>query len=403
MIEKLIKDLYSNRSDFGQLAVDKEFIEKLRSDTPTDTTIYNYLDSLDLRDLPVLRAYATTANQVLLSNTIHMLIEKTGATTLSHHDNTKIAICYITTCTKEEKFLKRQSMLKESILSLKKLAHTNFDIHIFVNGYTSTKPYDLEVPNIKYNIHKSNKGLAFGRNALIEDVINTGAEFLIFLDDDTYINDPYLINKLLHVAKNKKDVGMVGPEIVYKNKKVLDSGLNFVPESVEDKYEDTYYKEVDFIEGSCTLFECEMLREFYGMNKEIYPNHYNYYWEEVLFAWKLWFLYHKKNVVVKGARIVHIREGGGFTNLHSYYHFVRNFLYLATDIWLLSSPDTRQVLVKNSASYLKTLYKIAKDRHSIKHRLVYSVALIKGASYILKTTVNITILHLYKQCRSNHR
>lgn len=386
MHEELIKNLNSNRSDFGKLSIDREFIEDLRVSSELRNTILTYIDSLDIRDLPVLHKYTSENYQVEIANTIKILISKTNFEVPSEYKDIKVAICYITTSV-NKKFSKRELMLKESLLSLNKLTHTNFEIHILVNGISQMQEHTLTSSRINYHPIQTNKGLAYGRNKLIEEVLKGNSDYLLFLDDDTYINDPKMLTKLIHVAVNEKQLGMIGPEIVYKKKKILELGLDFILDPIKNKHSYLTYSEVDFIEGSCTLFDCMLLKKLLNTYNEIYPVHYNYYWEEVLLAWKLWYIDNSRNIVVKGARIVHIRDGGGFTNPHSYYFFVRNFIYLANDIYNLKKKRGVRIIMRESFKYLTRQYRIAKDKKAIKYKLIYLSAVTRGFFYILKNVL----------------
>ncbi len=385
--EELIDHLKSNRNDFGNLSIDREFTEDLRNSKELNNTILTYMDSLDIRDLPILHKYANENYQVIVANTIKGLIDKTNSEDLPEHKDIKVAICYITTSI-NKKFSRRGFMLKESLLSLNKLTHTNFEIHILENGISQIQEQTITSSKVNYHTVQTNKGLAYGRNKLIEEVLKGNSNYLLFLDDDTYINDPKMLTKLIQVAVNETQLGMIGPEIVYKKKKVLELGLDFVLDPIKNKHNYLTYSEVDFIEGSCTFFDCKLLNKLISTHKEIYPVHYNYYWEEVLVAWKLWYLHNAKNIVVKGARIVHIRDGGGFTNQHSYYFFVRNFLYLAADICKLKKNRDIRIIFFDSFKYLKRQYRIAKDKKSSKYKLIYLLAVARGFLYILKSVLS---------------
>jgi GT2 family glycosyltransferase len=387
----LINNLCSNRETFGTLSVEQEFIFDIQNGSDVATKINEYFTSLDIRDLQTLANYALETGNLELANTINNYYENLKFHPTTNISRFKVAICYITVHKGSSKFARRNLFLEESIKSLEKLHHKNYEIHVLVNNALSSNETTSPLANSKYYYYKQNKGLAFGRNKLIEEVLNGDAEYLMFLDDDTYVNDPYLLTKLIEVAQKEQGIAMIGPQIIYKKKKVLDTGLPFVINSVQNKKDYTRYLEVDFVEGSCTMFPCSLLREVSNTSKELYPTRYNYYWEETLFAWKLWYVYGKRNIVVKGATIVHVRDGGGFKHIHSYYYFVRNFLYFIADMSILQPSLNRSTLYQEAKQYTQRLYSIAKELNSLKHKVTFWGAILMGLFYMIKLQVGFKV------------
>lgn len=246
-----------------------------------------------------------------------------------------VTIGIVTNIGDEKKTESRLKLLRQTILSLKNLDNRNWELIVFINSINNTFRDEFEEfirTNLKNRFlilgSSRNLGLAAGRNIIIS---NTGVSTYmnLFLDDDVYINDSGLLDKLL-IALNENKCAFAGPQVVYHNKRVLENGMEFLIEPMQGKMDLGAVMQVDFLEGSCHGFRTDLLREL--IICDLYPNHYNYYWEEVLPAWKFWNIYNLPNILVKNARVIHLRDGGGLIHPHSFFFYIRNFLFLLKDI-----------------------------------------------------------------------
>ena len=342
-----------NRNTFGELKIDRELVDQLRNPKHTrNQWITKYYSSLVLDDLKVLVQIIGENESKKIRNKYdsYSLFElsKLNEIKFPKSEDT-VVIGYVTTID-GEKYKDRLILLNESINSLKLLEHQNYKILVFANNFDISISADLiegVAPQLRSKLFiltdKDKKGLSYGRNRIVDYAKEIKASSILFLDDDTYITDKYMINNLLYILNTTPHVAFIGPEITYKGSRIMSNGMNFIIDVRKPYNNETHCaKQTDFIEGSCHMVRTNLV----GNNSLLgyYPEHYNCYWEEVLIQWRANRLYGLGNFVVKNCRFVHIRQGGGFLNNSSIYLFSRNFVYLLKDIWTTNEISFSELL-----------------------------------------------------------
>jgi|SRR3990167_306774 len=135
--------------------------------------------------------------------------------------------------------------------------------------------------------NKKNLGVAAGRNLGIH---RAKGNFIVFLDDDTYITgDPF--SKIIEFMKKNKEVGIVGPKILYPNGNLQESARSF-PTPISVFWRGTFLhkifpnasfyknyisadfnhreiKEIDWVLGACQVIRREVFDEI-GLLDEKY-------------------------------------------------------------------------------------------------------------------------------------
>jgi len=109
-------------------------------------------------------------------------------------------------------------LLKKHLSSVIKTEYSNFDICVVDNGSTDNSVEYLKknYPNIK--IVKSNTNLGFGRGNNLGVSSNPGYDAYVLVNNDVSVERNWL-SELVKVAESSKDIGAVGPKILYSKKK----------------------------------------------------------------------------------------------------------------------------------------------------------------------------------------
>ncbi len=136
----------------------------------------------------------------------------------------------------------------------------------------------------KQILNEANLGFAAGNNAGMKYALNSGADYLLVLNNDTEVNKD-LVKKLLEVASRHSKVGAISPKIYFakgfefhkKSYKKQDLGKVFwyaggdmdwnnvygsnhgVDEVDKGQFEKT--KETDFATGACVLLRSKALKD----------------------------------------------------------------------------------------------------------------------------------------------
>ncbi len=127
--------------------------------------------------------------------------------------------------------------------------------------------------------NKKNLGVAKGRNL---GVSKARGEFIVFLDDDTFIKKP-VFPKIINFMEKNKDVGIVGPKLLYPSGKIQESvrsfptllsilwrgtflhkifpSTSFYKNYILKDFNHREIKEVDWVLGACQVIRKEVFEE----------------------------------------------------------------------------------------------------------------------------------------------
>lgn len=229
----------------------------------------------------------------------------------------------------------------ECLQSLNKIDYPDYKIVIVDNGSKNNEADTIKrkYPEIYLIKNKENKGIALGANEGIEFSLKKGADYILFLNNDTTVA-PDFLSILVDYAERNQDVGFMGPKMLYfdSNKIWFNGGMvywwigfNRHLERLKenDKSEIRFPREVDFICGCCVLIKRNVIKKI-GLMDPMYINGY----EDVDWCFRAKALGYK-NIVVPSAVIWHkvsaaLGERGSqkITRLQA-YNYSRNALVFA--------------------------------------------------------------------------
>ena len=108
---------------------------------------------------------------------------------------------------------------QDTIECINSLEYQDYPIREFIvvdNGSTNQSVIEINrVLKGKMNLIVNNTNLGFsgGNNIGIRYALKQGAEYILLLNNDTVVDDPQLISKLVSVYFNDKDIGLACPTI----------------------------------------------------------------------------------------------------------------------------------------------------------------------------------------------
>ncbi len=185
-------------------------------------------------------------------------------------------------------------LLKKHLSSVVKTEYPNFDIVVVDNGSTddSVEYLKKEYPNIK--IVKNNTNLGFGRGNNLGVSSNPGYDAYVLVNNDVSVESNWL-NELVKVAVSSKEIGAVGPKILYSEKKDGKYIINSAGMKVDSHYMayDRYdgeidnqkfnvIEEVECLTGGTLLVKKEAWEKVSGFNPKMFL-----YYEDVDFCLRI--------------------------------------------------------------------------------------------------------------------
>ncbi len=171
-----------------------------------------------------------------------------------------------------------KDLLKDCLESLEKVEYPNYNILVVDNGSSdeSVSYVQTEFPHVDLLILDQNYGYAKGNNRGFEYAKKKGAEYVIFLNNDTIV-EPNFIKPLLEPFKDKS-VGQTAPKIYYADnrEKIWYAGgkINFwsgnvFHEGIRDFDSEKYRKnkETDYATGCCFCIRSEDYSRMNGFDE----------------------------------------------------------------------------------------------------------------------------------------
>lgn len=221
----------------------------------------------------------------------------------------------------------------ECLESLKQLKYENFRILLIDNGSVDgsiekiTKQYPcLLLFSLKHNI-----GAAAGRNIGIDYALNSGFDYIFFLDNDAVVESSTL-DELIRVAEDRPDVAAVGAKTYYFNepKKIWNFGgrINWLKgrffdtcQGKSDQENFSEVKEVDSFPIGFGIVRCGAIKKV----GKIEENYFIYY-EEADWHIRMRKLGYKLAAVAQAHIRHNFSSSLGMESPYFYYYRTRNRL-----------------------------------------------------------------------------
>jgi hypothetical protein len=198
----------------------------------------------------------------------------------------------------------------ECLKSLEKLDYPNFEKIVIDND-------------------KDNRGFAGGNNPGIKQALGKGADYVLLLNNDTIIDQPDFLKKLVEVGEKNEKIGILGPMIYeYGTDKI-----HFAGGKINRLYTKGVHitcntkhitEETDYITGACLLIKRKVIEKIGLMEKSFFL-----YCEDAD-----WCLKARKSgfscFVVPDSRISHkVSQNAKIESFSYIYYHTRNGLLLA--------------------------------------------------------------------------
>ena len=268
----------------------------------------------------------------------------------------------------------------DCINSILKINYKNYEILLVDNGSDYKEYEKITSLNSKATLIRSEKNLGFsgGNNLGIELALNSGADYILLLNNDTVV-EPNFLEPLLEVFKKETEVGIVAPQINYFNEpqKIWSSGGNIskirgsgfaYSDKIEDNV-DQENKSVTFVSGCCMLIKKEVFEKigFFDDNFFLYVEDADLCYRTTHSGYKI--------IVTHHSRIFHKVSNSTKENLAllPLYYVTRNRLYFAkknfsyvyflTFTYLLFAMMTKSVtwFISGEKKNVQIVYKAFKD------------------------------------------
>jgi GT2 family glycosyltransferase len=175
-------------------------------------------------------------------------------------------------------------VLGECLRSLCKQDYPNFRILVIDNASTDgSDKIAEEMDGVELIRNEENLFFAAGNNVGIHRAIDSGADYVVLINNDT-VSDPGLINALVSAMEADKNAGVAGPKIYYHERPdviwsaggMVDFGKGWVRHRGirrQDKGQFDSIAEVDYVTGCCLMFSREIFGFLQGLD-ESFPMYY---------------------------------------------------------------------------------------------------------------------------------
>jgi len=98
--------------------------------------------------------------------------------------------------------------------SLKNIKKDNFKLTIVVVDNASTDGSPSVISNFKIILNKENLGFSGGHNVAIQYALENGADYVLILNNDTYVS-PNFLTELVRIAEKDDGIGILSPKIYF--------------------------------------------------------------------------------------------------------------------------------------------------------------------------------------------
>jgi GT2 family glycosyltransferase len=174
----------------------------------------------------------------------------------------------------------------ECLASIVQLDYSNYEVVVVDNGSMDDSVSSIQkmFPDVTLIQTHKNLGYAGGNNVGIKRALETGAEYILILNNDTVV-DSSLLRKLFEANRTRPDAGLLGPAIYNYSAQdelisiggVRDPSRSF--EFVQASHEGSAYQEVEILIGCAMLIKREVFERAGLLDESFFLC-----WEEIDFC-----------------------------------------------------------------------------------------------------------------------
>ena len=220
----------------------------------------------------------------------------------------------------------------ECLCSLEDIDYPRYDIVVVDNGSSDGSGSRLEedFPNVDVLFNSENKGFAAGNNVGINFALESNADYILLLNNDTVVGCDFL-TQLVRTAESNKNAAIVGG-IIYEadSDNIWFSGASFIPSLVKSRHYTSIQQEApyetDYVTGAMMLLRAGFLNQVGNLNED-----YFFGYEDVDISFEA----RKRDrdvLITPTSEIYHkVGNSAGNYNPFRYYHSTWNRLKFANN------------------------------------------------------------------------
>jgi len=171
----------------------------------------------------------------------------------------------------------------DCLRQLKNNDYPNYKVVIVDND--SAEKSEIQNPDVKIIYNNKNLGFTGGNNVGVKYALKHGADYVLLLNSDVYLDSVFL-TKLIEVGQSNKKIGFLGPKIYFADnrKKLWCAGgrVNWLfnkgtmrgcGEIDKGQYDNPAVQKTEYVTGCCLLAKREVLEKI-GLMREDYFLYY---------------------------------------------------------------------------------------------------------------------------------
>lgn len=166
----------------------------------------------------------------------------------------------------------QQKLLELCLESLKKTAYENFEVFIVDDSGKGEigKAIKEKFPEVDVTINNINLGFSKANNVGMRKALMGNPDYILLLNDDTEIIDPYWLHTLIEEGSKDNQIGILGCKLVYEDKTMQNIGGYMrkweITKEINDR-NDVF--EVDHVMGAFLMIKKEVIEKI-GLLNECY-------------------------------------------------------------------------------------------------------------------------------------
>jgi len=287
---------------------------------------------------------------------------ETGMTTTNREPHPSVAIIILTWENYEE--------ASACLDSIESITYPNYRVIVVDNGSKdgSVETLQDEYDQYEFVLNEVNEGFAKGNNAGITYALETGADYVLLLNDDTVVTENFLEPLVETMESHNKVAAVGGVNIHADTYEIHNAGYRFYVALAgggvmyREPQEDSAYP-VDYVQSCLVLLNPEFLSEIGLLNENYFLG-----MEDVDLAWKAHERGWKVLTEPRSEIYHHVGETAGKLRLSGFssYHKIRNKLQFASENLTRGQQVIMYVSLTVETALLLILWALLGNRENIR-------------------------------------